>query len=133
MSADEPEEIPTSSGVYQMCCSQNGKIYVGSALNLRARWRAHRRDLFAGGHINSHLQSAWSLYGEASFKFSVLEFVETSHLLIAEQGWIEQTRCTNREIGFNMKPEATSAGLGIGRLWPGFRDPKQTADRAFDQ
>jgi GIY-YIG catalytic domain len=117
------EEIPNSSGIYQIRCNQNGKIYVGSATDLRARWRAHRRDLCNGAHVNHHLQQAWDLYGEASFAFTVLKHVEPPRLLVREQDWIELTGCSDRRIGFNMKLQATSFGYGIGRTWSGFRDP----------
>jgi hypothetical protein len=123
MSPRPSREIPTSSGVYQIRCKRNGKIYIGSAVNLQWRWRSHRRDLGNGVHVNPHLQSAWNKYGETSFEFSVLEYVEQHHLLITEQLWINQTGCTDRRIGFNVKLEATSAGQGIGRTWDGFRDP----------
>jgi hypothetical protein len=123
-SSEQQCDITTSSGVYQIRCSRNAKIYVGSATNLRVRWSAHRRDLRNGMHVNPHLQSAWRLHGEACFEFTVLEYVDPSRLLRAEQSWIEWTRCTDRSIGFNIKLEATSAGFGIGRTWPGFRDPR---------
>jgi len=113
----------TTSGVYQIRCKQNGKIYIGSAVNLQWRWHSHRRDLANGVHVNPHLQSAWNLYGETSFEFSVLEYVEEHRLLMTEQLWINKTRCTDRLVGFNIKLEATSAGQGIGRTWEGFRDP----------
>ncbi len=41
----QDREIPDTSGVYQIRCKSNGKIYVGSAVNLRARWDTHRREL----------------------------------------------------------------------------------------
>ena len=88
------EEIPNSSGIYQIRCNQNGKIYVGSAVSLQARWCMHRRELRRGLHHNPHLQHAWNLHGEASFEFTILELVEAPQLLIREQWWISQTRCT---------------------------------------
>lgn len=120
----QAQAIPESSGIYQIRCKRNGKIYVGSAVNLRARWDAHRRDLMQGTHGNPHLQHAWKLYGEVSFELVVLEYVEPTRLLEAEQKWIDQTGCTDRRIGFNVRPEATSAGMGIARTWFGFRDPE---------
>ena len=35
--------LPHSPGVYQIICVANGKIYIGSAINLRRRWEQHRR------------------------------------------------------------------------------------------
>jgi GIY-YIG catalytic domain-containing protein len=123
MSPRKSGESATLSGVYQIRCKQNGKIYVGSAVNLRWRWHSHRRDLGNGVHVNPHLQSAWNLYGETSFEFSVLEYVEEHRLLRTEQLWIDKTGCTDRRVGFNIKLDATSAGEGVGLTWEGFRDP----------
>jgi GIY-YIG catalytic domain-containing protein len=119
----QPQDIPKSSGVYQIRCKRNGKIYVGSAVDFRERWRAHCRDLRNGLHHNSHLQSAWNLYGEVGFEFAVLQCVAAPQLLIAEQRWIQLTGCTDHRIGFNIRLQATSAGEGIGQTWAGFRDP----------
>jgi len=123
MSPRRSHDNQTSSGIYQIRCTQNGKIYVGSAVNLQWRWHSHRRDLSNGVHVNPHLQSAWNLYGKTSFEFSVLEYVQDDKLLTTEQLWINKTGCTDRRIGFNVKLEATSASQGIGRTWDGFRDP----------
>jgi group I intron endonuclease len=127
VSPRKSRDTPTLSGVYQIRCKQNGKIYVGSAVNLQWRWHSHRRDLGNGVHVNPHLQSAWNLYGETNFEFSVLEYVDEQRLLTTEQLWIDKTGCTDRRIGFNVKLEATSAGQGIGRTWQGFRDPSGNA------
>ncbi len=98
-------------------------IYVGSAGNLQARWDLHRRKLRAGLHHNPHLQNAWKVYGESCFEFVVLQYVELGRLLDTEQLWIDRTGCTDRRIGFNIQPQATSGGSGIGQTWLGFRDP----------
>src|SRR5947208_8888807 len=119
----QDEDIPDTSGVYQIRCKRNGKLYVGSAMNLRMRWDIHRRDLRKGSHHNPYLQHAWKLYGEINFEFVVLEYVDATRLLEAEQRWIDQTGCTDRRIGFNVRLEPTSAGLGIARTWCGFHDP----------
>jgi group I intron endonuclease len=123
MSPRRSLENPTSSGIYQIRCTQNGKIYVGSAVNLQARWEQHCRSLNMNQHHNPHLQSAWKLYGPANFEFAVLQYVEGNALLATEQAWIERTRCTDRSIGFNIKSYATSGGEGLGLAWDGFRDP----------
>jgi group I intron endonuclease len=123
VSPRKSREIPTLSGVYQIRCNQNGKIYIGSAINLESRWCSHRRDLRNGVHVNPHLQFAWNLYGETSFEFSVVEYVDETRLLATEQFWIDKTGCIDRQIGFNIKPDATSAGEGVGLTWEGFCDP----------
>jgi GIY-YIG catalytic domain len=123
MPARNSQEIPNSSGVYQIRCKTNGKIYLGSAVNLRARWDLHRRSLIINQHFNPHLQSAWNLYGAENFEFSILQYVEGTQLLATEQIWIERTGCINRDTGFNINWHATSAGEGLGLSWGGFRDP----------
>src|SRR5579864_2038394 len=106
--------MPRSSGIYRIRCKRNGKIYVGSAADLRARWKQHVTALRAGRHINPHLQSAWRWYGDAAFEFEILEHVEAALLLEAEQHWIDKTGCTDRRLGFNVRAQATAAGQGIG-------------------
>lgn len=111
------------SGVYQILCVPTGQIYIGSAVDLRARWERHRRGLRAGKHVNRYLQQAWDRYGEASFEFTVLEYVDAVDLLGAEQAWIDRTRCTDRKIGFNIYDTAGSPGSIRAREWGGFIDP----------
>jgi excinuclease UvrABC nuclease subunit len=50
--------VPNASGVYQILCVPTGKVYVGSASNLRIRWREHRWALNRGTHHSEYLQRA---------------------------------------------------------------------------
>jgi GIY-YIG catalytic domain len=122
-----PQPIPNVSGIYQIRCKVNGKIYIGSAVALNARWLKHRTDLRRGKHRNSHLQFAWDKYGEESFDFSVLEFATRGSLLQVEQNWIDKTGCANRKIGFNIYPVAGSPGDTFVQEWKGFIDPQGNA------
>lgn len=117
------QSMSKRSGIYQIRCKRSGKIYIGSAVNLSARWRRHRQQLAEGLHGNPHLQSAWTRYGAASFEFTVLEFANPAQLLRREQYWIDRTDCADRRKGFNVKPLATTPGAGIGQIWSGFRNP----------
>lgn len=118
------QDIPALSGIYQIHCVPTGKIYVGSAKNLRERWRRHKSALRKHKHSNSHLQSAWDKYGENHFEFIVLEFVHReADLLPKEQEWIEKTNCTNRDYGFNIFDQAGSPGNAFVQTWEGFIDP----------
>lgn len=87
-SREPPGNIPTSSGIYQIRCRQNGKIYIGSAINLHVRWRGHRRDLCNGVHVNPHLQSAWNLYGEESSAFCRQHGLDDTHMVAVARGRI---------------------------------------------
>jgi group I intron endonuclease len=131
------QSIPSESGIYQILCIPTQKIYIGSTINLHLRWRDHSIALRKGTHSNPYLQHAWNKYGEARFCFSVLELVDAPELLDAEQKWIDKTRCTDENIGFNIAPRAGSS-LGIKRRlesrqkvstahsheWDGFIDPE---------
>lgn len=77
--------------IYQITCIETQKFYIGSTMNKAQRWARHRRELRSGKHVNKHLQASWSKYGEAAFKFSVLEEVATSALLFAvEQRYLDK-------------------------------------------
>ncbi len=116
-------DVPRTSGIYQIRCLPTGKIYVGSAVNLRARWDQHRSELRRGKHHNVHLQVAWHKYGGESFEFSILQLADKSNLLYAEQAWIDRIRCADGNIGFNISYVAGSPGDINAQVWEGFIDP----------
>lgn len=98
--------------IYEIRNNKNGKIYIGSAKNLRKRWKEHRSLLNNGKHHSSHLQRAWNKDG-GNFTFTVLEEVEKDEDLIpAEQKWLDETRSYERGIGYNINP---TAGSWLGR------------------
>lgn len=93
----------SQSGIYIILNRVTGKFYLGSAVDLKGRWYNHTNDLRRGVHANFHLQAAWNKYGEANFKFEVLEIVKASFWLVPrEQVWINKTRCWDPEIGYNL-------------------------------
>ena len=124
--------LPRVSGIYQIRCLPTGKIYIGSAVNLRDRWGGHRRSLRRGTHSNAHLQRSWDLYGEAKFDFTVVELVDSSGRLEAEQRWLDRTGCANRNIGFNIFAIAGSPGEAFARTWQGFIAPDGTETTIFN-
>lgn len=111
-----PAENPTTDpGIYQIRCLANGKIYVGSAINLRARWDRHRWSLSGNSHHSARLQRAWRKYGAQLFVFEVLEIVpELRELVHVEQRYLDQIRPFDPEIGYNICPSAGSV-LGMKR------------------
>ena len=120
-------KLPRSPGIYQIRCVPNGKIYIGSSVDIRERWSQHRWSLRRGQHQNRFLQRAWNKYGEAHFELSVLEFVDMPDLLRAEQAWIDKSGCANKNIGFNISPVAGSTGGLFAQTWEGFIDPEGNA------
>lgn len=107
-----PSRENLESGIYQILNTVNGKVYVGSACEFSGRWKAHINDLRANRHGNPHLQSAYNLYGEDSFEFSVLEYVKNrDSLLLVECGWIKKTDAVKN--GYNIC-HYSSSRLGTG-------------------
>lgn len=103
-------KLSNKSGIYRID-GPKGRFYVGSAKGLSRRWIEHKRDLRRGTHGNPRLQRAWSKYGEESFEFSVLEYVEdVTQLLAREQHWIDTLDAVKK--GYNVLPTAGS-NLGM--------------------
>lgn len=128
-------KMPHVPGVYQIKCIINGKIYIGSGVDIYDRCEQHRRSLRRGDHVNAHLQAAWNKYGGENFEFTVLELTERSDLLRAEQDWIDQTQSFKREIGFNIFETAGSPGDAFVQTWEGFINPEGnevTINNLFD-
>lgn len=81
--------ILNQSGIYMIRNEAAGNGYVGSAVNLRRRWRDHRNLLSRGAHRSAILQAAWSKNGADAFAFEVVEFTCRSRLLEREQVWLD--------------------------------------------
>lgn len=101
------------TGIYSITNRINGKKYVGSAVDIRRRWREHKHLLCENKHHSLHLQSAWNLYREESFIFEVLERVEDKNDLVKiEQYYLDWMQTYFRENGYNVCIEAKSR-LGL--------------------
>lgn len=99
----EIDHLPKLSGIYEIFNLKNGKVYVGSSVNIRSRAWTHRDDLKRGAHGNRHLQRAWDLYGPSVFTVSVLELVEDQSRLGVEEGkWILRLNSWDFEVGYNL-------------------------------
>jgi len=102
-------KILASSGIYAITHTDSKRVYVGSAVKLSKRWRAHRGMLRKANHPSRFLQRAWTKYGEEAFDFSVLEVVDDPNTLIArEQFWIDRLCAADRPTGFNIRANAGS-------------------------
>ena len=86
------------TGIYKIVNTVNGHMYVGSATNIKVRWRKHKSDLKRSNHHSQKLQRAWNKYGEEAFEFSVIEECEPIKEIILgrEQFWIDYYKaCDN--------------------------------------
>lgn len=103
------------TGIYSITHVDSGRVYIGSATNIQSRWGYHRASFRTGKNCSPYLKNAWDKYGEAAFKFDIIEIVpDKNDLLKREQYWIDYYDAANREKGFNISPTAGSP-LGTKR------------------
>ena len=62
-------------GVFLIRNLVNGKVFVGSSMNLDAMFNLIRFQLYAGAHPTKALENDWKRYGAGQFEFEVLEEV----------------------------------------------------------
>ena len=62
----------TKKGVYQIKNKINGKIFVGSSLDLVAIWNRQKAQLNFNTHPNQELQREWNDFGEEVFVYEIL-------------------------------------------------------------
>jgi group I intron endonuclease len=103
------------SGIYCIRNIVSGRVYVGSAINIRQRWAVHRKRLRDGTHHSPTLQRSWLKHGPDAFVFEIIEAgVNKEKLINREQYWIDTLGATLRSAGFNISPTAGSP-LGTKR------------------
>ncbi len=96
-------------GIYAIRNKINGRIYIGSSVNIERRWAVHRHDLFASKHHSGILQRSWNKHGTDAFIFEVLVVLPRSSLLEFEQAFIDRLKPS-----MNISPTVNSS-LGIKR------------------
>lgn len=101
-----------NTGIYQIRNTINGKIYIGSAVNLRERFHAHRGGLSRQEHHNAHLQNAWLKYGPDAFEIRILLLCSKDDLYFYEQRCLDAFDAVKN--GYNKSPTAGTV-LGIKR------------------
>ena len=95
----EYKERKKPAGVFQVKNTANGKVLLGSSLNLEGPLNGHKYMLTIGSHRNEALQKEWNQYGADKFVFEILEVVKVKddpnfnlldELTLLEQIWIEK-------------------------------------------
>ena len=117
----------SDSGIYIIRNLISGKVYIGSAVDIKARWRSHCSTLSGRYHINTHLQRAWSKNGPGAFEFKVLLYCEPVDLIHYEQTMIDDYRKEyGRDMLYNIRPLARS---NLGLKHTSETKAKMSADR----
>ena len=105
----EYQERPKPAGVFQVKNNSNGKVLLGSSLNLDGALNGHRFMLKMGSHRNKALQEDWNEYGADKFAFEILEVVQvredpnfnlSDELTLLEMIWLEKLQPFG-EKGYN--------------------------------
>jgi hypothetical protein len=73
---DQYLETKIRAGVYAIRNLVTGRALVAGSTNVQAVLNRHRFELRQGTHRNPRLSQEWSLHGESSFNFEILDMVE---------------------------------------------------------
>lgn len=111
-----------NSGIYKIVNLLDGKIYIGSAINLEKRKRDHFSALKSGKHANNHLQRAFKKDGKENFGFIILEYLKDATFLIrTEQLYLDNYVVygkINRDKCYNIQVTAGSnLGIKFSKKW----------------
>lgn len=105
----------SETGIYTIKNASTGKVYVGSAVDVKRRWQEHRQGLSRNSHYNQHLQRAWNKYGASAFVFEIILHCAKEFLIQWEQITIDGHISTlGRENLYNISPTAQSL---LGATW----------------
>ena len=105
----EYHERPKPAGIFQVKNTVNGKVLLGSSLNLDGALNGHQFMLKIGSHRNKELLADWNEYGADKFVFEILEEVRVrddpnfnlgDELTLLEMIWLEKLQPFG-EKGYN--------------------------------
>jgi len=105
------------AGIYQVKNLKNGKVLLGSSLNLEGPLNRHRFMLKTGSHTNKALQKDWDELGPDQFAFEILEEVQRKddpnfnlkdELSLLEMIWLERLQPVG-EHGYNLNERIREA------------------------
>ena len=99
-------------GIYQIRNTVNGKVFLGSAKDLRGIINSNRFQLRNGLHRNKKLQQEFNEIGEEGFAFEIVDYLHpgedascdyTAELKTLEALWLEKLQpCEER--GYHTRP-----------------------------
>jgi hypothetical protein len=113
----EYQERVKPSGAFQIKNLANGKVLLGSSLNLEGPLNKHRFMLKINSHPNQALQKDWNELGPDQFSFEILETVQIQdhpnfnlkdELTLLEEIWLEKLQPFG-ERGYNTSPKIREA------------------------
>jgi group I intron endonuclease len=96
-------------GIYKIENIKNGKIYIGSSMDIDKRIRRHKNDLIKNKHVNCHLQRDFNKNGIDSYIFECIELCDDSNLKVLEQKYLDEIFSNEKyyEKYYNIGKDAT--------------------------
>ena len=91
-------------GIYQIKNIKNGKIYIGSAKDMRGIINSNKFQLKHSLHSNKELQNEFNEIGEAGFSFDILDYLKskenlnydyTKELKLLKDMWLEKLHASS--------------------------------------
>lgn len=101
-------KYPKTAGVYCIKNIIDGRVYVGSSINIDKRIKNHIWNINKSTHRNIHLVDSIKKYGWDSFFFIVLEECDVVDIVSREQFWIDYYKSYVDTNGYNKQPFAYS-------------------------
>jgi len=79
-------------GAFAVRCQANGRVWVGASTNLFAAKNGMWAALRMGAHRDPGLQADWNTFGEAAFRFDVLETLDEDVVAIAVSDLLKEKK-----------------------------------------
>jgi hypothetical protein len=73
---EEYKKMKFKMGVFQIRNKVNGKVFIGSSMDLCAIWHAQKLQLDFGMHQNTDLQNDWKVFGPENFIYEILDEIK---------------------------------------------------------
>jgi hypothetical protein len=113
----EYKESKLPMGLFQIKNTTNGKVFIGTSVNLPGILNRMRWQLEMGGHSNRLLQQEWNQFGAGAYTFEVLDTLKhpdtddynpTKDLEALMELWLEKLK-PYEEHGYHKQPQASNA------------------------
>ena len=108
----EYKRTPKEMGVYRITNTVNGKSYIASSRDIRARFNRHRMELKTRAEPVKSLLADWLEYGEEVFEFEIVDALEPlekqgydpgEDLKVLEAMWLDKLEPFEPK-GYNPRP-----------------------------
>ena len=113
------KENPRPSGVFLIRNTVNGKVFVGTGLDITGIINRYRFDLTKGSHHNKKLQAEWNEFGGEKFDFEIVDQISPpegdapdprADLKVLEELWLEKLQPFD-ERGYNERKQSREEKL----------------------